>query len=732
MLLINSTISGNTSNSNVGGSGGLYNNGTMTVANSTISGNSAPTGNNNGGGFRSELGNTTITNSTIANNSAAGANSAGGVFRSDGTVTIRSSIIAGNNNATQPDVVASGGTGITSSGFNLIGNRGTVAFGGTSDQAGGNGNPILNPLLGALQNNGGPTLTHALLFGSTALDAGTGSGLATDQRGSGFNRIVDLSGNMARFDDGADIGAYEAQSAPAVQPVVQFSAASYSVGEAAGSVTITVTRTGSTSGASTVDFATGNNAYVPCNTLTGSAVQNCDFIVSTGTLTFAAGDSSKTFDILITDDAWLEGNETLPVTLTNPVAATLGSTSSATVTILDSEGGGTTSPIAKQFVANLTGGQETPANNSTAKGGGVVLLNTAETSAQVSLIFSGLSSAQTTAKIHGPGAAGVAAPPIFTLANGTVQNSLINPSTQQVGDLKAGLHYLNVSSANFTSGEIRGQLLWNPLEETPFFVLQHYYDFLQRLPDAGGYSFWQSLMTICGSDVQCLRDRRLIVSNAFFYEQEYQQTGAYVFRLYRAAYGNHQPFPNPDNSNPTESLKLPSYAVFAADRARVVGGASLAQGQSDLANAFVTRPEFVAKYAPSLTGPQFVDAVLATLQTELGVDLSAERTNLINLFNSGGRGAVLYRLADDNAQNPISNSTFINEEYNRAFVATQYFGYLRRDADIGGFLFWLGQVNSGPLRDVNKQHAMVCSFNTSGEYQLRFGPVITRFNSECQ
>jgi hypothetical protein len=97
------------------------------------------------------------------------------------------------------------------------------------------------------------------------------------------------------------------------------------------------------------------------------------------------------------------------------------------------------------------------------------------------LIFSGLLSAQTSTKIHGPGAVGVAGPPLFTLANGTVQNSLINPSTQQVGDLKAGLHYLNVSSANFPNGEIRSQLLWNPLEETPFLALQHYYDFLQLM-----------------------------------------------------------------------------------------------------------------------------------------------------------------------------------------------------------------------------------------------------------
>lgn len=70
--------------------------------------------------------------------------------------------------------------------------------------------------------------------------------------------------------------------------------------------------------------------------------------------------------------------------------------------------------------------------------------------------------------------------------------------------------------------------------------------------------------------------------------------------------------------------------------------------------------------------------------------------------------------------------------YSRAFVATQYFGYLRRDADIGGFLFWLGQVNSGALRELAKQRAMVCSFVTSAEYQLRFSSIVTHSNQECQ
>ena len=135
-----------------------------------------------------------------------------------------------------------------------------------------------------------------------------------------------------------------------------------------------------------------------------------------------------------------------------------------------------------------------------------------------------------------------------------------------------------------------------------------------------------------------------------------------------------------------------------------MGGADLASGQQTLANAFALRPEFLARYPGNLDGPAFVDAVLATIKNELGPDLTSQRTALINLFNSGGRGAVLYRLADDNVQtNPINNRAFIDEEYNRAFVATQYFGYLRRDSDIGGFLFWLGQVNSAPLRDITKR-----------------------------
>jgi hypothetical protein len=158
----------------------------------------------------------------------------------------------------------------------------------------------------------------------------------------------------------------------------------------------------------------------------------------------------------------------------------------------------------------------------------------------------------------------------------------------------------------------------------------------------------------------------------------------------------------------------------------------LPQEQLDLANGFVQRDEFKARYPAGLDGPSFVDAILGTIQNDLGVTLVSQRQALIDLFNQGGRGAVVYRLADDNTQtNPINNRPLIDAEYNRAFVFTQYAGYLRRDPDIAGFLFWLNQVNNAPVRDVPKQHAMVCSFITSAEYQERFSPIRTHSNGEC-
>ncbi len=109
------------------------------------------------------------------------------------------------------------------------------------------------------------------------------------------------------------------------------------------------------------------------------------------------------------------------------------------------------------FTANLNGSQETPPRDTPAFGSAALLLDKDETTARVSLRFRGLSSAQTEAHIHGPAPAGQSAQPIFNLPAGNFSDFQITLTPQQVADLKAGLFYINVHSAAFPSGEIRGQ-----------------------------------------------------------------------------------------------------------------------------------------------------------------------------------------------------------------------------------------------------------------------------------
>jgi hypothetical protein len=112
---------------------------------------------------------------------------------------------------------------------------------------------------------------------------------------------------------------------PGVQNVVQFDSANYSVQEDCTTVTITVNRVGDTSMAATVDYFTADI----------SASSRKDYITALGTLRFAAGETSKTFAVLVNEDSYAEGNETFSVNLTNPSGATLGGPSIATVTIMD-------------------------------------------------------------------------------------------------------------------------------------------------------------------------------------------------------------------------------------------------------------------------------------------------------------------------------------------------------------------------------------------------------------
>ena len=121
----------------------------------------------------------------------------------------------------------------------------------------------------------------------------------------------------------------------------QFSAQSINVTEQAGVATVTVSRVGDTAKIATVDFSTTDNFSGNCSQSNGSASATCDFGTAGGTLRFGVGQESKTILISVVDDGFVEGNETVTVTLSNPNGMTLGSPASTTITITDNDSNAT-------------------------------------------------------------------------------------------------------------------------------------------------------------------------------------------------------------------------------------------------------------------------------------------------------------------------------------------------------------------------------------------------------
>ena len=268
----------------------------LTLTDTTISGNSAA----QGGGIRSStfVGGLTLTNTTINNNTASG--DGGGIFDQGGTATLKNTIVSNSPSGGDCSGI------ITSSGHNLD-SDGSCGLTGTGDLS------STNPLLGSLADNGGSTLTHALLPGSPAIDAGDDTAAPpTDQRG------------VARPKGAAsDIGAYE-------RFTVAFTLATSSGSESVTPANLEDTLSAASGQQESVDFTVG----VTGSTATGGGA---DFTLASGTLTFSPGDTSKTIAITIGDDTLDEAAETIAVTLSNPNGATLGSITVHTYTIEDGD-----------------------------------------------------------------------------------------------------------------------------------------------------------------------------------------------------------------------------------------------------------------------------------------------------------------------------------------------------------------------------------------------------------
>jgi len=357
---------------------------------------------------------------------------------------------------------------------------------------------------------------------------------------------------------------------------VQFAASNYTTSEGAGSITINVTRSGDTNGEVTVDYVSNDNyALVRCDNINGTAYARCDYVTAAGTLRFAVGESTKTFNMLIVDDAFVEGAETFSLSLSNSSGLPLGSTTTTTVTIAD--------------------------NDTTASAG-------------------------------------------------------------------------------------------NPIDQSAFYVRQHYLDFLSREPESEGFNAWKGVLDRCnggfdGSDPTC---DRIAVSSSFFSSEEFQMKGYFVYRFYKASLG-----------------RRPTYAEIIPDMVRVTGETAneLYAKRDAFAANWVNRPDFKAKY-DQFSGAAYVDELLKTVGVTLG-----NRDQLVSEFQSGVKNRA--QIVRAIVESPEVNA----REYNGAFVAMQYFGYLRRDPEPEGYDAWLKYLTANPT----DSRTMVWGFVTSTEYRLRFG-----------
>ncbi|MCA1566847.1 MAG: pre-peptidase C-terminal domain-containing protein [Acidobacteria bacterium] len=391
------------------------------------------------------------------------------------------------------------------------------------------------------------------------------------------------------------------QTSAGTTPQLQFSGnGEFTVDEndASRSASINVTRTGDTTGAATVEYATlDDQAAVPCDPNIkngdtpfpqGTAFARCDYATSIDTLTFNPGETTRTLTVPLINDVFQEGNETFRIRLSNPQGATLGTLTTATVTIRSED----------------------------------------------------------------------LAPP--------------------------------------TS---------NPINQKAFFVRQQYLDFLDREPEPG--EPWTAVLDRCpnintGPEVNTDCDR-IAVSGAFFGSPEFRLKGFFVFLHYKAAFGS--------ANNP---LYVPEYTEFTTDARRVSGvtAEEVIAKRLDFTEDFLARTA-VANVFSGTSNEAFVDRILSNLgigMTNPDPASGETRNSLVAALNANTKSrAQVLRLIVESAE-------AIAVQFNRAFVAIQYYGYLRRTPEATGY-----EANLNALNATNNSRQLINGFLNSIEYRLRFG-----------
>src|SRR5205085_82978 len=263
--------------------------------------------------------------------------------------------------------------------------------------------------------------------------------------------------------------------------------------------------------------------------------------------------------------------------------------------------------------------------------------------------------------------------------NETFVIKLLNPVNTAVG-------FRPTATITILDDDTPGQP--NPIFQTPFFVRLHYLDFLSREPEAG--EPWSGVLNGCPDpnnvdpNSPSARCDRITVSAAFFGSPEFRLKGYFVFLFYKVAFGA------PSNPN-----YLPAYSEIIPDMRAVTGqtAAEVFQKKAAFTEAFPTRLAFRNSY-DTLSNAAYVDTLLGHYSlTAINTPDPANpdgsnfvlltRGDLLSRLNSQTltRGQVLRAIAQSREVDM--------REFNGAFVAMQYYGYLRRTPEQAGYQAWL-------------------------------------------
>jgi len=440
----------------------------------------------------------------------------------------------------------------------------------------------------------------------------------------------------------------------------------------------------------TIDYATTN----------GTATAGSDYVASSGTITIPAGSRFVTVNVLVNGDTDVESSENFTFTLSNAANVSFIQHPFTDVTIFNDDAsvqfsntafsvnesagfvnvtvtrvGDTFRPATVQFSTTDTAGLQscTLANGKASErcdygtAVGRLQFGVGETTRTftIPIVDDALVEGDETLTVNlsGPTGAKLATPNPATI---TIVDNDTTPATQ------------------------------NPIDGVTPFITQQYIDFLGRLPDTIGLANWVNTLGNCPNGGFGEADNpdcdRVHVSAGFFLSDEFRGRGYFAYKFYEVGLD-----------------RRPAYAEFVPDMA-LVGGPqspdSEVVSKAAYTDAFVQRQEFKSRY-DALSNSAYVDALEINAEVIL-----ADKAGLVAALNTNQktRAQVLREIVELPS---VTDKFFI-----RAFVAMQYFGYLRRDPDTVGYNNWVTTLTADPS---NFRH-MIFGFIFSDEYRHRFGP----------